>query len=283
MNEKIFNNKEEKNILIFDTETTNLQKPFVYNIGYIIYSLDKQEKMEEKEFIVQQVWHNPMLFPTSYYLADLINEQGEIIRSSKKSLYIAKMRARQATLDKYGYITQEMIRDIKKYNIKTAYAYNSSFDERVFKYNCDWFKCNNPFDNVEIFDIMTYAQNFICNTQQYQSFCENNIEIIQNDKTKKFFTETLNYKTTAETVYCFLLDTAIYEEEHTALADSQIELEILLNCFARGAEIGKKYPIKYCDRLTQKLLTIKKDNKTILQEPYTKKITKKSNDTIYLR
>ena len=86
------------NIMVFDTETTSLEKPFCYNIGYVIYSTDTAEVLCKKDFVVEQVWHNPMLFVTAYY-------------SSKKELYISRMKGRKCVLDKFGYITQTMYRE----------------------------------------------------------------------------------------------------------------------------------------------------------------------------
>ena len=81
------------NIMVFDTETINLDKPFIYNIGYIIYNTDTAEILLKKDYVVEQVWHNPMLFVTAYY-------------ANKKDIYISRMRRRSCVMDKFGYITQ---------------------------------------------------------------------------------------------------------------------------------------------------------------------------------
>ena len=67
------------NIMIFDTETTSLDKPFCYNVGYIIVDSDTAEVIIKRDFVVEQVWHNPMLFTTAYY-------------ADKRELYIKSMR-----------------------------------------------------------------------------------------------------------------------------------------------------------------------------------------------
>ncbi len=137
------------NIVIFDTETTSLDKPFCYNIGYIIINVETSERVLARDFVCEQVWHNPMLFSTAYY-------------ANKRDIYVKAMRIRKTKMDKFGYICQQMIRDFKNYEVHSAYAYNSSFDEKVFNFNCDWFKCNNPFDNITIYDIRGYAHLFLC-------------------------------------------------------------------------------------------------------------------------
>ena len=90
------------NIMIFDTETTSLEKPFCYNIGYVIVDTETTEEIKKCDFVVEQVWHNPMLFTTAYY-------------SNKRELYVKSMRQRKTKMDKFGYICQQMIRDIKNY------------------------------------------------------------------------------------------------------------------------------------------------------------------------
>ena len=185
------------NIVIFDTETTNLEKPFCYNIGYKIVNTETDTTLLEKDYVVEQVWHNPMLFTTAYY-------------ADKRQLYVSRMKAKKTIMDKFGYICQTMIRDFKAYEIEIAFAYNSPFDIKVFDYNCEWFKCNNPFDNIAIFDIRGYVHKYIAFTKEYQDFCETN----------EYFTESGNYSTTAETLFRYIKQDTDFEEEHTALADS---------------------------------------------------------------
>ena len=202
------------NIVVFDTETTSLEKPFCYNVGYIIADLDGNVFCK-KDFVVEQVWHNPMLFTTAYY-------------SDKRELYISRMKGKKATMEKFGYIMQEMIRDFKAYSVELAFAYNSPFDKGVFEFNCEWFKCNNPFDNVEIRDIMNFVHTFMAFREEYQAFCDKH----------SLYTESGNYSTSAESVFRYITQNLDFVEEHTALADSIIEFEILRTCIIEyGAEI----------------------------------------------
>ena len=227
------------NIMIFDTETTSLDKPFCYNVGYIIVDSNTAEVIIKRDFVVEQVWHNPMLFTTAYY-------------ADKKELYIKSMRSRKTTMDKFGYICQQMIRDFRNYQVEVAFAYNSSFDEKVFNFNCDWFKCINPFDEVPIFDIRGYVHNFLVD-DDYKAFCEKN----------ERFTETGNYSTTAETVFQFVTGETDFEEAHTALNDAEIETEILFTCLERGAVLGKNYKAKRSiDRPQEKTLHIRTAEQT---------------------
>jgi len=241
------------NICVFDTETINLEKPFCYNIGYIIYNTESHEKLIEKDFVIEQIWHNLPLFHTAYY-------------AEKRPDYVIFMKRKVLKMKKIGSITQEMIRDFKQFNVKSAYAYNSDFDIRVFDFNCKWFKIINPFENLPVFDIRGYAHHFLTNCPEFEDFCEK----------YQYFTEAGNYSSTAETIFRFITNNPNFIEDHFALSDSQIELEILKECINQRAKWGKVYSAK--KSLTRKIsspLKIFIDNKILHEGTFTKKyITK---------
>ena len=246
------------NIVVFDTETTSLQKPFTYNIGYKIVNTETRETLLRKEFVVEQVWENKELFCSAYY-------------ADKRPIYTNRMRARLIRKEKFGYITQEMIRDFKAYDINQAYAYNSPFDEGVFDFNSEWFKVINPFETLNIFDIRGYVHEFMAETEEYQNFCETHNEL----------TDKGNYSTTAETVYRFISGKTDFDEEHTALADSEIETEILFACIDRGAEYGQNYKVRQSiERNVEKTLTIVQDGN---EYPFSYRKRTNRGDKIYLK
>ena len=250
------------NIVVFDTETTSLNKPFCYNIGYVICNTDTDEILAEKDFVVEQIWHNMPLFSTAYY-------------ENKRPIYVNRMRAKKTKMNKFGYICKEMIKDFKSFNVEYAYAYNSSFDEKVFEYNCDWFKCYNPFDTIPILDIRGNVHNTIAFTQPYKDFCER----------YNRFTEKGNYSTTAETVYQYITGITDFEEEHTALADSIIELSILLTTVNEyGLEYGKEYKTySSIPRTTEKVLSVTDIDGIKHEFVYNKKTLRNNGDDIILK
>lgn len=208
------------NVVIFDTETISVDKPFCYNVGYCIFDTEKEEVITEHDFVIEQVWHNPMLFSTAYY-------------AEKKPLYISAMRGKKTHMEKWGYVTQFMAREFKALQVVAGYAYNSGFDEKVFDYNCEWFKTINPFDNIPVFDIRGYVHNKIAFKKDYQGFLER----------YNLFTDSGNYSTTAENVYRYLTNNPEFNEEHTALSDSQIELSILQHTIHRGCKYNFNYKV----------------------------------------
>ena len=256
------------NIMVFDTETISVGKPYCYNIGYVIYDTDGKQIVCKRDFVVEQVWNNRPLFDTAYY-------------ADKRPIYVSRMRGRQTEMSKYGFIQSQMIRDIRNYKVDGAYAFNSKFDDNVFEFNADRYGCRNALDTLPIFDIRGYAMEYLADGD-YKDFCDKNADIKAADGTsKKFITDADGYKTTAESFYSFLTNNADYNEEHTALEDSLIELEILKACISRGAAWQTEYVCpRSMPRNSQKTLTIKVDGEVDYQVNYTKKTERKVADGV---
>lgn len=237
------------NIVVFDTETVNLDKPFCYNVGYAIYNTDTDEIIVKRDFVIEQVWHNPMLFITAYY-------------ADKREIYVNRLRGRRCVMDKFGYVTRTMYRDITENDVQHGFAYNSDFDVRVFEFNCDWFKCINPLDTIQVHDIRGHVCEKIALTDAYKAYCES----------LALFTESGNYSTTAEAVYRYIKQDAEFVEEHTALADTLIELDILKYCTNLGCEYDTDYKVsRTIPRIVRKEFVVIDHEGTSHKFPYTTK------------
>lgn len=238
------------NVMVFDTETTDLNSPFCYDVGYLIVNAETEEVLVRRHYVVEQVWHNLPLFESAYY-------------KDKRQQYVSLMRSKKATLDKWGYIMRQIAKDIRIYSVAMAYAYNSDFDEKVMNFNNNWFKTINPFETIPIFDIWAMATNFITNRADYQQFCEEH----------KFFSDTGNYKSSAEVVYRFITHNPEFVEAHMGAMDGDIEAAILFHCVKElGAEFGKAYKLnKVCKRDTPTPFTIKVNNNVLFEGEYKKK------------
>lgn len=242
-------------VIVLDTETTGLEKCFCYDISWVIMDKDNGGLIDCKAFVVEQIWHNLPLFESAYY-------------KEKRQKYIEMMRKHDAKMDKWGYIMRDLKQDIRKYNVTEVYAYNSDFDDKVISYNCDWFKCNNPLENVGIYDIWGYASQYVTNRDSYKQFCETNGR----------FTDTGNYKGSAEVVYQYLTNNPDFIEEHMGLFDSEIEASILYSCIQCGAEWAVSYKVnKILNRVVAKPFTIKFNGEEAFTGKYIKKYVR--NDT----
>ena len=248
-------------IIVIDTETTNLEKPFCYNIGYVIFDTEAGEILVKKDFVVEQVWHNNMLFSTAYY-------------ANKREIYVERMRARKCRMDKFGYITQTMYRDIKEHDVQHGFAYNAPFDVKVFDFNCDWFKCINPLDTIQMHDIRGHVHKKIAFSESYQKYCNDH----------GLYTESGNYSTTAEAVFRYISNEDEFIEEHTALADSLIELEILRYCINLGCEWEQDYPTyRTIPRVVTKNFKVVDADGEAHVFPYTDKVKLRGEDGFRLK
>ena len=236
-------------VIFLDTETTSLDKPFCYDYSWIVMNKRTGELVDIRANVVEQIWHNAPLFESAYY-------------KEKREKYIQMMRRHDAEMDKFGYIMGKLKHDIRQFGVTEVYAYNSDFDDKVTRFNCDWYKCINPLDNIPVFDIWGYASEFITNLPEYKRFCE------QHER----FTDTGNYKGSAEVVYQFITNNPDFIEEHIGLFDSEIESSILFHCIEQGAQWGKEYKVnKILPRIIPKPFTVKVDNEVIYTGEYLKK------------
>lgn len=116
----------------------------------------------------------------------------------------------------------EVVRSLcKMYNVKYIMAYNSSFDFTKTV-------CRELLVDFEFIDIYLMALQTITHLKKYAKFCRENELYSRSGKT---------CSTSAESVYAFITDNADYAEEHTALSDAMIEMEIFKRCYA----MHKKY------------------------------------------
>ena len=191
--------------IVLDTETISLEKPFVYDLGYVIVN-DNGDIIAKKSYVISQVWNNKELFATAYY-------------ADKKPLYYARLKSGYSKKVGWGHAMRYLANDIKKYGITEIYAYNSKFDSRALNFMCAWYKVVNGLGGIEIQDIMNFIKP-ITKSQDFVNFCESN-GYMTNHKTPQ-------PQKKAETLYRYLTNNVDYEEEHTGLEDSLIELQILM-------------------------------------------------------
>lgn len=197
------------NAIIFDTETLNLNKPNCYNVGYQIVDLANGKVLCKRDFVIKQIYDNKILFNSAYY-------------ADKRPLYTSKMKGRTAKKVYWGEMCRQMCNDIKQHQVADGFAYNASFDIKVFDYNHNYFKNKRkPLNLLNVHDIMDYIEPII-SLKEYDDFTRANGNITESGRTKR----------TAETLFAYLTNNKDYAEEHTALEDSKIETDILLTALA---------------------------------------------------
>jgi hypothetical protein len=201
-------------IMIIDTETIDIQKSFVYDIGIIIAEKQKDGRYKEiagHSFIIRQVYDNRELFMTAYY-------------ANKKPLYVKSLRSRKSIKKHFGHALQFIDKMLELYKIKQVYAYNSPFDKGALNFTANFYKTRQPLQGIEWKDLQAISNQLIHSQDAYKNFCKEN----------GFITEKGYYQMNAEKTYAYIKETPEFKEEHTGLADCRIELEILNENIKRG-------------------------------------------------
>ena len=126
------------------------------------------------------------------------------------------------------------------YGVRYVMAFNSGFDF------CKTI-CRQLLDEFEFIDLWLMAVQTICHQKGYAKFCRENGFKSSSGK---------SCATSAESVYAYITGNPDYAEEHTALNDALIEMEIFVKCLslhkkftknihnfdAKGKEYNKCFP-----------------------------------------
>lgn len=197
-----------KKLLVLDTETLGLQKPYVYDLGYLIYDMQTEEVEVKRDYIIKQIYDNENYMKSAYY-------------GWKKPLYEEMLADGKAKKVYWGVALDILRKDIKKAlgdgNIE-LYAYNSSFDQNAIAKTIEKLNGKQNPTADGIIDIMDYIKP-ITETEEYAEFCRVNGFMTKHSKPRP--------QKKAETLFRYLTGQTDFEEKHMALNDSEIELEIL--------------------------------------------------------
>lgn len=143
---------------------------------------------------------------------------------------------------KYLYdISNDLQAIADRYNAKPIVcAYNADFDFNVLNKNMQVYEGMDFFEESkdDVVDIMTMALATICNTNKYVRWCNLN----------GFVTEKGNVRTNAQTVYSYISHNPNFVEAHHALADCDIEKEILFKArkYRKKHHTNFAWPLKHC-------------------------------------
>jgi hypothetical protein len=203
--------------LIIDTETTDIAKRMsaqpnpssmlIYDFGGVVRNTKTGEIVDSFSFIISETFYNINLMNTAYY-------------AKKLPQYHKGVQHGEWTSVSFAYAYHYVHGLIEKYNIKTVWAYNASFD--VDTLNATIRIYSNGFisqffnDNIKFKDIWNRVTN-ITGTKKYVSWCIDN----------GYLSAKGNPKTSAEIVYRYLVDNHDFIEDHTAESDARIEAFIL--------------------------------------------------------
>lgn len=220
MNKKITVVDERKALyLVLDTETAgNFDHPLIYNIGWQV--IDKKGNVYlTEEYLINEIFFNANLMNTAYY-------------REKIPFYYKELQAGRLLAVNGAYVW-ERLEDIKKTfpKIKIC-AYNAGFDK--FALECTF---NKPLESESFIDIWNMFFTFTEKSKKYQDFCE------KNGYTYIDKYGNIKLRTKAEIAYRYIKNDTSFIENHTALKDVQIEVEILTFIIRQKKRIKKDIKI----------------------------------------
>ena len=207
--------------LVLDTETCPLDrtcqdvKPsnmWVYDIGWVV--CDR---------------HGNVYRSRSYVNADIFLKEKELMRSAyyadKIPMYWRDIKSGSRILAKWYTICKALREDIKEFNITEVYAHNMRFDYGTLNNTERWLSKSKyryffPY-GMDICDTLKMARSVIGKMPTYRKFCIENGYITKNNQ----------LRFTAEILYRFISKNNDFIENHSALEDVMIEMEIMVYCF----------------------------------------------------
>ena len=203
-------------ILLVDTEFINLNKPFVYDLSYLIAKKvgDKYATLKSVGNVVKQVYQNKMMFETAYY-------------AEKRKLYTSALRGKTYRQNYMGNILRQLQKDITDYKVDIVLGYNVNADMRSIGFTSDYLKLNNPLNNTKVIDLMPIVVNTICDTDNYKNFAKEN----------KLITEKGYYKMSVESVMKYINNNIYFVEKHLGKSDNENEIDLLNYAIGKGASL----------------------------------------------
>lgn len=216
--------KRRKYIAVFDTETAgSLGSPLVYDLGVSI--CDKNGTIyEQGKWIIQEIFDNKQLMNNAYF-------------GSKRPWYVEEIVKGNIPKTPFKVARKQFNDLLEKWNVQTVAAYNLMFDMRALtstiRYLHRQFTPNESKKflarNLEIQDIWGFA----CETIYQQKMFHKMV-----DK-RGYFTPKMNPLTNAEIGYRYITGQHDFEERHTALSDTEVEVAILAKCYRTHKKFTK--------------------------------------------
>ncbi len=219
----------KKVYLTLDTECIGIDDRRVYDLAYAIHYKDGTI-IATFNALVEEVIYNGDLMGGAFY--------------NKKvySHYLPRIAAQEIQIMPWQDIIDQFRHDLAAYEVDTICAYNIGFDIRAM---CDTAAYYGDDDMVTGGDynalcIWQFVCEAILSRPKYRQTCE---------ELGWFKTSTGNVYTNAEKAFAYITGEWGFVENHTAMEDVFIEVEILAACFKQK----RKIPLNYIDGSPWKL------------------------------
>lgn len=203
-------------IVVIDTETASLSGD-VYDFAYAICN-KKGHIFHTRNFVVSEVVTDPSKMMCAFYARKVFSD------------YIPLMLENPEIVVTWDKVREIFLQDCREYGVNVLAAYNLAFDIRAMKNTHKLLGSGKFLDfSPRLLDIWEFACTSLLKQRNYKKIAEYH----------GWLTEKGNIKTSAEMAYRYLSGEPDFIENHTALSDVLIEVEILADCYRQ------KKPIPY--------------------------------------
>lgn len=209
--------KKQKYLLFVDTETIGSlfmkESVMPFEIGIKVFDTESQKVVKEKSYLVRKFFNNKYIMFSTF-------------SATKYPKYMERLdtdkRFKNASAND---ISKDITKIVERYNIKIMVAHNGNFDKGALSRLFEEFGTENPFENLDLLDTMELSK-VITFSKDYTEYCIVNMQVKNSVNESAFITNSGRVRTTAQAIYSFITNNPEYEEEHTALEDIDIEIEI---------------------------------------------------------
>lgn len=217
-----------KTFLIADGETTGVGKrAYIFDFAYTVAT--RRDVLLERSFLVREILCNPSIMLAAYFNSEWRHMMGGKIFTD----YIPMLARHEARIFSWREIVETLREDMQIYGVDVFSAYNLGFDMRAIANTHAHIGHSDkvlPY-RPDLLCLWEFSCSTLCNTPMYHAVAHDM------GKASGWITDAGNVRTNAEKVYAYLTQNLGFIEAHTALADAQIETEILQRLLARKKTI----------------------------------------------
>lgn len=197
---------------VIDTECVGLQDKSVYDFAWQI--VDRKGRVyAEGSYLVEETVTNADRMMGAFYAKKIFSH------------YIPMLARGEITIKKWANVRAEFLADLDSHNVTAICAYNLGFDMGAVRATNGGEKFLHK--NFKILDIWQFACETILSQKAY-------IEIARE---QGWISDAGNIRTNAEKAFAYVSGNWEFSEEHTALSDVKIEVQILADCFRQKKKI----------------------------------------------
>ena len=206
---------QAKQFATLDSETVGLYGD-VYDLAWAIHN-KRGDIVAERNWLVRETFTNPKKMMGAFYAGKLFSH------------YAPMLERGDVTMASWSDIIAQLHKDIEEFGVNVIAAYNAGFDLRVIaQTHADLDGEGEAIpSHIDVLDIWQFACETKLSQKQYRQIALD----------QGWISPAGNIKTGAEFAFRFCSGDLAFIEDHTALSDVRIEVQILAECFRQKKSV----------------------------------------------